>query len=131
MEDNFKPKKYPSLSPYFVCDDPESFENFLREVFDANPLRKYKGEDQKIVHAEMRIFDSVVMYSNSNGWYPSNSQLVNVYLPDVDATFQKAMDFGCEKIDEPVQHPGDPDKRGNFKDPWGNIWSVATQMNNE
>lgn len=128
MQSDFKPEGYNSVSPYFVCDEPEAFADFLKKVFDGKELRKFTSENNKIVHAEMKLYDSVIMYSGSNENYPANKLLVHIYLPDVDQVFKKAIDYGCRKIDEPVQHTGEADKRGNFEDPWKNLWSIATQM---
>lgn len=130
MNTSYLPEGYNSVSPYFILDDPEAFEVFLQKVFNGVTLRKYLNNEQKIVHAEMKVFGSVIMYSNATPKYPPNQLLVHVYLPDVDDSFKKAVDFGCEVVNAPVQHDGDPDKRGNFKDPWNNLWSVATQQGN-
>ena len=49
-------------------------------------------------------------------------------MPNVEETFQKAIEFGCIPLDTPREREGDPDRRGTFKDFSGNIWSVATQL---
>src|SRR5690606_3473183 len=101
---------------------------FLLQLFEGVRLRRYEGPDGRIVHAEIRSEDSVVMISNSNEAYPPNEFLMHLYVPDVDKTFQKAIDLGCESIQEPKIQSGDPDRRGSFRDPYGHFWSVATQV---
>jgi PhnB protein len=54
--------------------------------------------------------------------------VIHVYVPDVDQTFQKAVDAGCEIVEMPKKKEEDPDKRATFKDFAGNLWSVGTQL---
>lgn len=124
----YKPKDYNSLSPYFVVQDPTAFIAFLKAVFDAEELRKYAREDGSIMHAELKIDDSVVMLASATEQYPPIEQLVHVYVSDVDAVFERAKNAQCAILADPAQRPNDPDKRGSFKDIAGNFWSVATQM---
>ena len=124
----YKPANYNSISPYFVVDGAEKYLEFLLEIFDGEMLRRYDGPDGRIVHAEIRIDDSVLMMSNSNEAYPPNELMLHVYVSDVDKTFRKAIDRGCDSVQEPKEQAGDPDRRGSFRDPYGHFWSVATQI---
>lgn len=124
----YKPDNYNSLSPYFVVDGAEKYMELIQDIFEGEALRRYDGEDGRIVHAEMRIDDSVLMFSNSSDDFPPNQLLIHLYVPDVDTTFQRAIDRGCVSLGEPKVQPGDPDRRGNFKDPAGHFWSVSTQV---
>lgn len=125
---NFKPIGYNSLSPYFIVDGAEKFIDLLKEIFDADELRRYELPDGTIMHAELKIDDSVIMLGNSSEQYPPNQLLLHVYVKDVDATFKKAIDAGCEEIAKPKQQEGDSDKRGSFRDFAGNSWSVGMQV---
>jgi uncharacterized glyoxalase superfamily protein PhnB len=51
-----------------------------------------------------------------------------VYVPDVDATYQRALAAGAEAVQAPKQNPGEVDRRGAVKDPAGNTWWIATQV---
>lgn len=131
MEKTFKPSGYNSLSPYFVVDGAEKLANLLKKIFQVEELRRYERPDGKIMHMELKIDDSVIMMADSTEQFAANKLLVHVYVPDVDKTFQKAVDAGCEPIEKPVQKEGDPDKRGSFLDFNGNMWSIATQGENK
>jgi uncharacterized glyoxalase superfamily protein PhnB len=79
------------------------------------------------MHAEVQIDDTVIMMGDSaEGWPPVPSH-VHVYVPDVDATYQRALDAGATSMQEPVQK-GDLDKRGGNKDPIGTTWWIATKV---
>ena len=130
MENNFKPDDYNSVSPYFVVADAQGLIDLLQKIFDAEPLRKYNRPDGTIMHAEVRIDDSVIMLGSASDEYSPNQLLVHVYVKDVDAVFRRVVEAGCEVIEEPKARKNDPDKRGSFKDFAGNTWAVGTQLNN-
>ncbi len=127
MSKLFKPIGYSSVSPYFIIDDADRFIDLMKTIFGAKELREYKMPDGKIVHAELKIDDSVIMLGSASEKYPPVPIVLHVYVADVDATFQKAVEAGCEVIEEPKEREGDPDRRGTFKDFGGNMWSIATQ----
>ncbi|HLO55185.1 MAG TPA: VOC family protein [Saprospiraceae bacterium] len=128
MNPEFKPNGYNSASPYFIVDEAQKLIDFLVYVFDAIQLRRYDRNDGSIMHAEIKIDDSVIMLSNASKEYPAMRLVMHVYVPNVDEIFEKAVSAGCEIIDKPKTREGDPDKRGTFKDFAGNMWSVATQV---
>ena len=128
MKSEFKPTDYNSVSPYFIVDGADRFIDLMKKIFGANLLREYRKPDGSIMHAEVQIDDSVIMLGNSSEKYPPVPIVIHVYVPDVDATFQKAVDAGCEIIESPKEQENDPDRRGTFKDFAGNWWSVATQL---
>lgn len=123
----FKPSNYNSVSPYFMVDDAARLVKFLMDVFDAQVKRRYDKPDGKIMHIELQIDDSIIMMSDSTPQYPANRYWMHVYVPDVDATFEKAMRLGGEAVEKPQTKANDPDKRGTFRDFAGNMWSIATQ----
>lgn len=124
---DYKPDNYNSVSPYFVVEDAQKLIDLLVHIFDAKPLRRYENEDGSIMHAEIRIDDSILMFGNSNEQFPANQLLTHIYVPDVDTTFKRAINGGCIALEEPKARDGDLDKRGSFKDFAGNVWSIGTQ----
>ena len=100
----------------------------MKEIFNAKELRRYDMPNGSIMHAEIQIDDSVIMIGDSSGNFPPVQIVMHVYVPDVDETFQKAVNAGCEIVEQPTEREGDPDKRGTFKDFAGNMWSVGTQQ---
>lgn len=124
---SYKPPGYTSVSPYLVVDGASDTIDFLIQVFDAVEIRRFSNESGKIMHAEVRIDDSVVMLTDGGEGYPPNPSAVYVYVPDVDATYQRAIDAGAASILEPTKKD-DPDKRGGVKDAGGTTWWIATKM---
>jgi PhnB protein len=128
MSQPFKPKGYNSVSPYFIVNGAQRFIDLMKTVFDAKELRRFDNPDGTIMHAEIQIDDSVIMLGEASDKWPQQSTVMHVYVANVDETFQKATDAGCEIVEKPTVKEGDPDKRGTFKDFWGNMWSLGTQQ---
>ena len=123
----YKPEGYNSVSPYLTVDGAEDAIRFLETVFAARRLRVIPRDGEgKLAHAEVRIDGTVVMLADSLLGWPALAANIHVYVQDVDATFQKAIDAGATPVQEPVRKD-DPDKRGGFRDAWGITWWVATQ----
>jgi uncharacterized glyoxalase superfamily protein PhnB len=123
-----KPDKYSSVSAYVVADGAQRVIDFLKKTFDAKELRRYDLPDGSIMHAEVRIDDTVVMIADGGGEWPAFPVWLHVYVPDVDATYQRALEAGGVSAQEPQRKEGDPDRRGGVKDPAGNTWWIATQV---
>lgn len=126
MNSSYKPAGYNSVSPYLAVDGASRTIDFLVQVFDAIELRRFLHPDGKVMHAEVRIDDAVVMLTDgANPEYPAIASSVHVYVPDVDATYKRALDAGATSVQEPVQKE-DADKRGGVKDPGGTTWWIVT-----
>ena len=123
----YKPEGYTSVAPYLVVDGAVRTSNFLARVFDATELRRYPTPDGRILHAEVRIGDTVVMVADGNAGWPPIGAHVHVYVPDVDATYQRALQAGAMSVQEPKKKD-DADKRGGVKDAGGTTWWIATQV---
>lgn len=125
---DWKPTDYSSCSPYLVVEDARAVIAFAKATFDATELRRYDNPDGSIMHAEIRIDDTVVMLGEAGDEYPAIHAIVHVYVPDVDRTYAAALEAGATGLEAPHTREGDPDKRGAVKDVCGNTWSIATQL---
>ena len=52
---------------------------------------------------------------------------LGVYVQDVDATFARATERGAQVV-RPIEDQFYGDRSGQFLDPWGHRWSVATHI---
>ena len=128
MKTQYKPSGYNAVSPYLIVDGAQRMIDLLNTVFSIKELRRYNLSDGKIMHAEVQLDDSVIMLADASPQYPANKLLLHVYVPDVEAVFQRALQAGCKPIEPPKQQEGDPDRRGMFEDFSGNAWAVSTQL---
>src|SRR4029453_4171115 len=85
-----KPGGYTSLSPYLVVHGAQRVIDFLKQTFGATELRRYDNPDGTIMHAEVRVDDTVVMIADGGGVWPPFPSWLHVYVPDLDATYHRA-----------------------------------------
>jgi PhnB protein len=127
MQASHKPQGYTSVSPYLIVSGAAGTIEFLTQVFGATELRRFAADGGGIMHAEVRIDDTVVMIADgADGWPPIPAH-VHVYVPDVDDTYRRALAAGAESVQEPVKKD-DEDKRGGIKDAGGTTWWIATRV---
>jgi uncharacterized glyoxalase superfamily protein PhnB len=127
MPSPYKPQAYTSVSPYLIVDGASRAIDFLVQVFDAVEIRRFPGPAGTIMHAEVRIDDTVVMLADGGPGWPPIPAHVHVYVADVDATYRRALDAGATSVQEPVQKE-DADKRGGVRDAGGTTWWIATMV---
>ena len=129
------PTGYPTISPYLCVDGAADAIGFYEKVFGAVEALRLAEPGGRIGHAELKIGDSVVMLSDE---YPDRGIVgpkkiggtpvtLSVYVPDVDATFARAMANGAREL-RPVADQFYGDRSGQFLDPFGHRWSVATHI---
>ena len=127
MSTPYKPDGYTSAAPYLIVSGAAQSIDFLVRVFDAKELRRMTRPEGGIMHAEVRLDDTVIMIADGVEGWPPVAAHVHVYVTDVDATYRRALDAGAASVQEPVQK-GDEDKRGGIKDAGGTTWWIATKV---
>lgn len=123
----YKPDSYSTVSPYLIVDGASGTIDFLKNVFGAVELRRFPDDSGRLMHAEVRIEDTVVMIADGIENWPPVPSHVHVYVADVDETYRRALEAGAESVQEPVKKE-DADKRGGIKDAGGTTWWIATKM---
>ncbi|MBA2681770.1 MAG: VOC family protein [Ktedonobacteraceae bacterium] len=112
-----------TVRPYLYCH-PDVLDCVV-QVFGAEEVER--SETKKGFHVEVRIGDSVVALEIGDYdqvEYVTRSS-VYVYVEDVDATYQRAMQLGAISLAEPTDEP-DQERRGGFKDTFGNMWWIGS-----
>jgi PhnB protein len=129
------PDNYPQVSPYLAVDGADAAIKFYSDVLGAKERGRLPGPDGKIGHAEMELGDSLIMLADevpemgvlSPKAVGGTPVTVSVYVEDVDAVFKRALDGGAKELRAPEdQFYGD--RAGQFEDPFGHKWSVATHI---
>jgi len=128
MSQTWKPRGYHDVSVYIVAEGAARVMEFLKNVFGAEPLRRFDKPGGTIMHAEVRVGDTVIMIADAGGAYPAFPVWLHVYVPNAEGAYRQALEAGGEAVQAAVQKEHDPDRRGGFKDPAGNTWWVSTQM---
>lgn len=123
----FQPADHSTVSIYMMADGAQRVIDFAAKVFGATTLMAMKREDGTIMHASLRIGDSVVMISDGTRDYHSFPVWLHVYVDDVDRIYQLALANGATSLQAPSEK-GDGDRRGGVKDVAGNSWWIATHV---
>jgi PhnB protein len=123
-----KPEGYSTVSPYLVADGAQKVIDFAKATFDDVELRRFHLPDGKVMHAEVRIGDTVVMIGDGGEAWPPFPSFLYVYVDDVDAVYLRALSSGGTGVQEPENRGEDPDRRGGVRDPAGNTWWIATPV---
>ena len=117
---NFQPAERHSVIPRIMAVDAQQLVDFVKQVFAAT------GDYHPRAPAELKLGDSVIMISDAGPRAPMAACLY-VYVPDADATWQRAIDLGAESLEPPSNTPWG-DRRGIVMDRWGNAWQIATRL---
>lgn len=124
---SYKPEGFHTVTPYFVAPDAAKLIEFAKAVFDAEEIYRMPGPGgQGIVHAEFRVGDSVLETADSTDQWPPMPMNLHVYVPDVDAVYEKAVAAEADVVMEPTdQFYGE--RSASIRDPAGNLWHIATK----
>ena len=127
MSQAYKPENYNTVSPYLIVNGADRTIEFLKVVFGATELRRFLDAAGKIMHAEVRIDDTVVMLADGAEYWPPIPAHVHIYVNDVDTIYRKALEAGAISVQDPVKKD-DEDRRGGVKDAGGTTWWIATRV---
>jgi PhnB protein len=114
---------YPALLPYLHVKSAAGQIDFLKSVFGGEEILRFATPDgSKIMHAEVRIGDSVIEMGEPEQVQP---MALHVYVPDVDAAYERALHTGANSLGEPTDHPYG-ERGASVRDAEGNFWYLAT-----
>ena len=121
------PAGYHTVTPYIMTDSVRDLLAFTQNGLGAEILEKMEMPDGAVMHAEIRIGDSIIMMGQAREDAPSMPTMLYLYVEDCDAAYQKAIDAGAISEREPEdQFYGD--RSGGVKDPLGNQWWFGTRI---
>jgi uncharacterized glyoxalase superfamily protein PhnB len=124
---NYKAEGYNTVTPYLTVSNPQKTIDFLTQVVGAQLRFAMKDDDGTIRHAEVQVEDSVIMLGPAGGEFKPTPASLYIYVPDVDATFKKATDFGATSVREPADmFYGD--RVGSVNDENGTNWTFGTHV---
>jgi len=119
------PDGFHSVTPNLVVHGTDKVLNFLKQAFDAKQIHNMTRPDGTIMHAEVKIGDSVVMMGEAMGNCQPMPSSLYLYVPDADAVYKRALQAGATSTME-IGNQFWGDRVGGVKDPAGNQWMIAT-----
>ncbi len=127
------PDGYHSVTPYLIVQDATKAIEFYKTALGATEVLRLEMPDGSIAHAEIKIGDSHVMLGNECPAMGAQSATtlggtpvgLCLYVPDVDASFAKAVAAGAT-VERPIVDQFYGDRSGTVTDPYGHKWTIAT-----
>jgi uncharacterized glyoxalase superfamily protein PhnB len=129
------PEGMHSVTPHLVCAGAAAAIDFYVKAFGAVELSRLPGPQGRLMHASVRIGDSVVMLvDEATEWklfgpnaLKGTPVTLHLFVEDVDATVAQAVTAGA-RVTMPVADMFWGDRYGIVEDPFGHHWSVATHQ---
>jgi len=135
MTDKVKavPDGFHTITPHMTVRDAHRALEFYQKAFGAEVLHVMPGPGGKVMHAALKIGDSILMLNDE---FPEmggslappasgSSVALHLYLENVDAAFERAVSAGAS-VKMPVMDMFWGDRYGVVMDPFGHKWSLAT-----
>jgi len=121
------PEGLRDLTPYLHPRGADKLIDFLKQAFGAEEAGVYRSPEGSIAHAKVRIGDSVVEMGEAHGEFQPMPSMFYLYMENVDAVYQRALEAGATSIEEPANTPYGH-RRAGVKDPFGNDWYIAMEI---
>ena len=129
------PDGYPRVTPYLIVDGGSEAIDFYTSVLGATERMRMPAPGDKVGHAELELGDSLIMLADEAPEVEARGPrtvggspvLLHVYVEDVDAVFDRAIQAGAQEL-RAVETKFYGDRSGEFEDPFGHRWSVASHV---
>jgi PhnB protein len=131
---NYVPREYKTVNIMLVVKDAKKALQFYNSAFGAEITMKLEDPDGVVVHAEMRIEDTVIMLAEEDPRYNmsplslgGSGVIVQLYTGDAEGMFETAINAGAEEI-FPIKKQFYGDRAGRVRDPFGHLWIISTHV---
>jgi len=118
------PANYQTVMPYLILKDALKFLDFAKNVFGATETYKEMRDENTIMHAEIMIGGSTIMFADSTIDYNPQTAGLFIYVDNADNTYKGAIEAGAVIITELSDQPYG--RSGGVKDLFGNIWWITS-----
>jgi PhnB protein len=129
------PEGYHTVTPALIVRGAPAAIDFYKRAFGAEEIARMEGPDGTVMHAEIRIGDSIVMMGEENQQWGARSPAstngvpvsLHIYVDDADAVFERAVREGAT-VRMPLEDAFWGDRYGKVTDPFGHEWGIATHV---
>jgi uncharacterized glyoxalase superfamily protein PhnB len=113
--------------PYLILPQAKNFYDFVKNVFGGQETHRFLHADQSLMHGQVNIGSSSIMFADSNNQLPPQPAGLYILVDNADETFKKAIDNGSTVIMELADK--DYGRTCGVRDPFGNTWWITTELN--
>jgi uncharacterized glyoxalase superfamily protein PhnB len=122
-----RPEGLRAVTPYLHPRGAHRMIEFLREAFDAEEAFRHESPDGVIVHAKVKVGDSILEMGEAHDQWQPMPAAYYLYVDDVDRRYEQAMRAGGRGTQPPADQPYG-DRMASVVDPGGNTWYIATPL---
>ena len=120
------PATYNQVMPYLIIENAAGFIDFAQRVFSAECVMKHLRDEQTIMHAEIKIGDSIIMLADTTDQHGVRNAGLFVYVADANESYNKAIAAGAATITPLSSQPYG--LSGGVIDPFGNTWWITQHI---
>ena len=121
------PEGFHTVTPYLTVKGIPQLIKFMKEAFDAKELFKMDNPDGAVMHAEIKVGDSIIMMGEAGENHQPMPCSLYLYVEDADKVYDRAIKAGATSIMKPAdQFYGD--RNAGVKDSSGNTWWIGTHI---
>ncbi|RFM28016.1 VOC family protein [Deminuibacter soli] len=118
------PQTHQQIMPYLVVPGAAGFSAFVQEVFGAKETYRAMRDESTVMHAEVMIGNSTIMFADSTAAYNVQTAGLFIYVEDADAAFRRALKAGATVVNEMADQSYG--RSGGVKDPFGITWWITS-----
>ncbi len=122
------PEGFHSITPYLLVEGVDELVGFLQRGFDAEARQRLERPDGSVMHVELRIGDSMLMLGEPMGEFGPMPSSIYLYVEDCDSVYRRALEAGGTSVMEVTHMYHAGERYGGVQDPSGNIWWIATHV---
>jgi uncharacterized glyoxalase superfamily protein PhnB len=120
-------KGFRATTPYLFAQDAAHLIEFIAKAFGGEETYRKELPDGAVIHAEMRLGDSMLMLGEATPEFGPMPTSIYLYVTDSDSVYQRALSVGGISV-FPIMTLPNGERYGGVKDPFGNIWWIATHI---
>jgi PhnB protein len=121
------PNGFHAVTPYLFVKGASRLIEFISAAFDGEVMFQQKRPDGAVMHATIRIGDSMLMLADPTLEFGAMPSSIYLYVPDCDTVYERALASGGVSVFPMMTLPSG-ERYGGIKDPGGNVWWVATHV---
>jgi PhnB protein len=133
------PPGYHTITPHIFVRNAKKAAEFYQKAFGAEVRGMAEAPDGNIIHAEVKIGDSILMFNDEvpqmgvlapTTTKASTCMTLHMYVENADKVFASAVAAGA-KVITPLEDQFWGDRYGTVEDPFGHRWSIATHIKDQ
>ncbi len=117
------PENHHTVMPYIIVKNASGFITFTEKVFGAIKTYTAMRDENTIMHAEVMIGDSPIMFADATDKYMPNTAALFIYVTNADEVYKKAIEAGSTIVTEMADQTYG--RSGGVTDPFGNTWWIT------